>query len=193
MLVLASASPRRQETLRKLGLAFQARPTNVDETPPPGMRPRDVARTLARRKLDACKTGPGEWALAADTLIELNGVVIGQPRDDADAKAILARLAGKTHQVHTAVALRTPAGKVHEATASAQVTFAKMRPEDIAAYVATGEPRGKAGAYAVQGGAAAFIERLEGDVGTVVGLPTTTTLRLLSGAGFPLPHTTGSG
>lgn len=189
MLVLASASPRRAETLRKLGLEFTQCAPDVDEALPPELGPMEGARLLARAKADEVAGSVAEgWVLGADTIVYHDGEALGKPTDAKHALAMLLRLQGSAHEVFTGVCVvRQPGGKHWEHVERTTVRFAKVPAATLEAYVATGEPLGKAGAYAVQGIAAAFIEEVRGPVDNVVGLPVRTTLRLLGQAGYPLP------
>jgi septum formation protein len=186
MIVLASASPRRAELMRRVGLEFEVQATSVDETPPPEADATTAAVVIARRK--AAAVGPTDrFVVAADTLGEIEGEILGKPRNAGHAQAMLERLQGRTHRVVTGVVVRTPAGRFHEASASTLVTFGPLTKERIQAYVATGAPLDKACGYGIQGEARAFVERIEGDFSNVVGLPMRTLLRLLGEAGYPLP------
>lgn len=189
VLVLASASPRRTDLLGRTGLKFRVRTPEVDEVPPPGAAPRDSVLAVARRKADAVRKVVEEldFVLAADTSIVLAGRLIGKPRDAEDAKRILATLSGQTHEVLTAVVVDAPQGRRFEDVVSTEVTFAELTPEVIEAYVATGEPLGKAGAYAIQGEGRSLVAGLKGDYTNVVGLPVRRTIELLQQAGYPLP------
>lgn len=189
MLILASASPRRADTLRRLGLPFEQRPTTVDETLVAGTKARDAVAGLARRKAEAAAQQVRDgWVVGADTLIEHRDKLLGKPRDAADALAMLTRLQGSKHDVLTAVCvLRQPGLRRSEHVERSTVQFAPLGRGTLEAYVATGEPLGKAGAYAVQGIASAYILRIEGSVDNVVGLPVRPLLRLLRDAGYPLP------
>lgn len=182
-LVLASASPRRADLLRAAGYDVRVVPTHVDEDVPAGTPPARAAVDLALRKARALPEGP-EWVLAADTLIDLDGDVLGKPADDGDARRILRRLAGRAHAVHTGVAVRAPGGGVASGVETTRVTFRALTADDINDYVATGEPFGKAGAYAIQGKARAFIERIDGPEDNVIGLPMGLVARLLAESGF---------
>ncbi len=181
-LVLASASPRRRELLESLDLDFVVRPAAVDETPNPGERPRDLVRRLAREKAEA-QAEDGEWVLAADTIVVENGDVLGKPRDRDQAREMLQRLQGRWHLVLTGVALRPPDGDTLHAVESTRVLFAELTPEQINWYAATGEPDDKAGAYAVQGLGALFVDEIDGNYSNVVGLPLPTVRQLFEGAG----------
>jgi septum formation protein len=191
-LVLASASPRRRELLRSLELEFELRPVDLDETPLPD-EPADryVTRLAAEKAAAAAAAGDGrrELVLAADTTVVLDGELLGKPADAAEARWMLARIAGREHQVHTGVAL-LDAGRSDSSPLVEQVTsrvrMALLGAEDIAWYVATGEPMDKAGAYAVQGLGALFVEEIDGNYTNVVGLPLPTVLRLFARAGYDL-------
>jgi septum formation protein len=178
-IVLASASPRRAELLRAAGYSFVVDPVDIDESVLPGEAPDAHVRRLARAKAQAgADRHPEETVLGADTVVVVDGRILGKPRDAADATAMLAVLSGRVHYVYTAVAV-ADGGAVRDEVDVSAVTFAPMAPGDIAAYVASGEPRDKAGAYAIQGRAARFIERLEGSCSGVMGLPVAVVHRLL--------------
>ncbi|HET6361444.1 MAG TPA: Maf family protein [Gemmatimonadota bacterium] len=189
-LVLASGSPRRRELLERLGLAFEVMP------PPDGLEspwdgtvpPLDFAADLARRKTSAVAANrPDAIVLGADTIVVLDGAVLGKPRDEHDARAMLFRLAGREHLVHTAVAIDAPGGQEHRAASGIETTSVRFRPlevDEIAAYVATGEPLDKAGAYGIQGYGAALVESVRGCFFNVMGLPVTRVLALLAGLGW---------
>lgn len=192
--VLASRSPRRVEILRAMGVAHVTDPADLDETPLPGESPVAHAVRLARAKAEAVagRRGPGEVVLGADTTVDLDGEILGQPRDDGDARRMLRALSGRAHRVVTAVCVRVAGGALGAAGqpgASGEghdVAVVVMRPLDDALvdwYVATGEPAGKAGAYAVQGRGAALVEAVRGAQSTVVGLPVALTARLLGSHG----------
>ena len=168
-LVLASASPRRRALLERLGLAPDVRPTDADETWP-ALPVGPAAEAVAMRKAEAVDA-PGALVLAADTVVVLDGDVLGKPADEAHARATLARLSGRTHHVTTGIALRYD-GRQAVAHATTAVTFAALSDAEIAAYVATGSPLDKAGAYGIQDDAGALlVEGIEGDYFNVVGLP----------------------
>lgn len=189
MLVLASASPRRADMLRKLGLDFTQVATGLDEAMPLGTAPRDVVAQLAREKAEAAASAIREgWVLGADTLVFHAGEAIGKPAHAQDAARILERLQGQTHEVFTGLCvLQQPGGKVWQHVERSEVRLAPMSADLVRAYVATGEPLGKAGAYAVQGIAAAYVLDVRGPVDNVIGLPVRATLQLLARAGAPLP------
>ena len=183
-LVLASASPRRRELLERIGVAFEVRPADLDETPRAGEEPSTLARRLAADKARAVAAdADGAWVLGADTVVDLDGVTFGKPSDDLDAGRMLRALAGRTHRVHTGVAVSRPDGSLLTEVVTTSVTFAELSDELIAWYVATGEPADKAGAYGLQGIGAALVERIDGSVSNVLGLPLTTVRRLLGPGG----------
>lgn len=168
--VLASASPRRRELLGLIGIAHEVMPADVDESTRTGELPaayvervaRDKALTIAGRARDAL-------VVAADTTVVLGGDILAKPADAADARRMIARLAGNTHQVYTGIAV-TYAGRMESAVERVAVTFRALTDDEIAAYVATGEPLDKAGAYGIQGFGATIVERIEGDYFSVMGL-----------------------
>jgi septum formation protein len=170
MLVLASQSPRRSEILRQAGIPFVARPANVDETARPGESPEDYVKRVARDKAMAAVDAPDEIVLGADTVVVIDGEILGKPAHSADAARMLGLLAGGEHQVLTGICLRRGAEFVIDC-ARTRVWFRPLAREEIAEYVASGEPMDKAGAYAIQGLASKFIERIEGSYTNVVGLP----------------------
>jgi septum formation protein len=177
--VLASASPRRAELLQAAGFSFVVDPVDVDESVHPGETPEAHVRRLAREKAVAGSgRHPGTPVLGADTVVVLDGAILGKPRDDADARRMLAGLSGRVHQVFTGVAVARN-GQVTDAVDVSAVTMARWTDPEIAAYVASGEPRDKAGAYAIQGWASRRVERLEGSWSGVVGLPIAVVHRLL--------------
>jgi septum formation protein len=170
MLVLASRSPRRQEILANAGIPFSVRPADIDETAFPGEDPRDHVVRLAREKAAAVQARPGEIVLGADTVVVVDGEILGKPADPGDAARMLALLSGRVHEVLTGVCLRSERGLVCEAETT-RVRFVPLGPEDIDAYIRSDEPMDKAGAYAIQGLAGKFIDRIEGCYFNVVGLP----------------------
>lgn len=170
MLVLASRSPRRQEILANAGIPFSVRPADVDETPLPGEPPRDHAVRLAREKAMAVQARPGEVVLGADTIVVVDGEILGKPSSPADAVRMLALLSGRIHEVVTGVCLRSERATVCDAEVT-RVRFLPLGQEEIDGYVQSGEPMDKAGAYAIQGLAGKFIDRIEGCYFNVVGLP----------------------
>ena len=185
-LILASASPRRAEILTSLGIPFVVAPTDVPEDLLPGETAEAAARRLAAVKAEkAAERAPDSWVLAADTLVFLDGATLEKPRDDADAAAMLRRLAGREHGVVTAVHLRRGRDAGAGVAEISRVRFAPMSEAEIAWYVATGEPRDKAGAYGVQGLGARFIAEIRGSFTNVMGLPARAVYELLRGAPDP--------
>src|SRR5882672_1519040 len=172
-IVLVSASPRRADLLRRAGLEFTVRPSVVDETPFPGEAPGVLAERLALAKVLALPAlSFPALAIGADTVVAVADAVLGKPKDRAEARQMLRRLSGRVHEVTTAMALRTmPEETIHCERAVSRVTFAPMSPEEIDWYVATGEGMDKAGAYALQGIGALFIESIAGSYTNVIGLP----------------------
>jgi septum formation protein len=171
--LLASASPRRSELLAMIGVRFRATPVVVDETPRPGEGPGPLAARLAREKALAVAIPPGPaLILGADTVVVVDGTILGKPADEEEARRFVGLLAGRTHDVITAFALRAcPEETVVVETAMSRVTFAPMSEAEIAWYAATGEGRDKAGAYALQGIGALFVRSVEGSYTNVIGLP----------------------
>lgn len=171
---LASASPRRQELLRQIGLGFEAMPSDLDEVPQPGERPADyvlrVARDKARHVAARMQEQASHPVLGADTEVVLDGEILGKPRDRGHGLDMLRRLSGRTHEVLSGVCV-VHGEREYTALSVSRVTFRPLTAAEIAAYWDTGEPADKAGAYAIQGRAAAFIERLEGSYSGVMGLP----------------------
>jgi septum formation protein len=156
--------------LTQAGIDFTVRAREVDEIPRPGEAPLALVRRLAQEKAEAAWEGLDEIVLAADTVVVVDDMILGKPRDAADAAEMLRRLSGRQHMVITGICLRHPAGSIVDCE-STTVCFVSMTPEEIAAYVASGEPMDKAGGYAIQGLASKFVERIDGDYSNVVGLP----------------------
>jgi len=169
-LVLASQSPRRAELLRNAGFRFQVRVRPVEEVRRTGEAPQDYAMRLARDKANAAWEGREEIVLGADTIVLLGEQVLEKPANAEDARTMLAALSGRQHAVLTGVCLRHPSGEIVDCE-STRVWFFALEPEEIGAYVASGEPMDKAGAYAIQGLASKFVERIEGCYFNVMGLP----------------------
>ncbi len=196
-LVLASASPRRRQLLAQIGLTFRVRESDVDERPllSAAGDPEWLTRGLALAK--AMAVGRHETdalVLAADTVVVLDGEILGKPRDAVEAQAMLSRLQGRTHRVVTGVAVLDAAtGRSRTAAEETRVTLRALTPEEIAAYVAGGEPLDKAGAYAVQGLGAVLVTRIEGCFYNVVGLPLALTVDLLQDFGCAVLGRTGNG
>ena len=187
-LILASGSPRRRELLGALGLSFEVVVSDTPEPLDPSLSPESQALALAARKSRAVAAGaPGALVLGADTIVVLNGEMLGKPRDDDDAFRMLRGLSGHDHQVITGVALVDVGSSIEVASAaSTTVRFRRLSDDDIARYVASGEPRDKAGGYAIQGLGATLIAGFDGCFTNVVGLPLCETSRLLEAAGLPL-------
>jgi septum formation protein len=183
MLVLASASPRRQELLRNAGISFVVQPADVDETPGAGESARDCAERLAREKaLAVWRMRPGDVVLGADTVVVVDDAILGKPLDADDAARMLRLISGRVHSVITGVCLVKPAAGAPELGVASETTFVtvnKLSDQDIKAYVETGEPMDKAGAYAIQGMASRWIPRIEGDYSNVVGLPVALVYKML--------------
>lgn len=203
-IILASASPRRVELLRNLGLSFRVMPSDVEENFADHLSPEQVVIELAERKARAVQQSlepgqakanpspspkpspspsPSPYIIAADTIVVLGDEILGKPADKADAAAMLSRLSGRCHQVFTGVCVLH--GEQSEAQAErSNVVFRSLSPAEIACYVATDEPMDKAGAYAVQGIGAFMIERIEGCITNIIGLPVVRTLKMLRAAGL---------
>jgi septum formation protein len=174
-LVLASRSPRRAELLEAAGIPFTMAPADIDETPAPGEVPLEYVRRMAREKAAAV---PGALVLAADTIVLVDGEIMGKPSDRVEAVRMLEALSGREHEVITAVCLR----RSEETTVACETTrvqFAPMTAAEISEYVDSGEPMDKAGAYGIQGLASRYAERVEGSYSNVVGLPVALVYRLL--------------
>jgi septum formation protein len=171
MLVLASQSPRRAEILRQAGIPFTVRAASVDEAPRAGESPVDYVRRLAVLKAQAVPASDAEIVLGADTTVVVGNEMLGKPADAADASRMLALLSGRRHEVITGICLRRGDGDSFCGHAVTAVWFAALAAREIEDYVASGEPMDKAGAYAIQGLASKFIERIEGCYFNVVGLP----------------------
>jgi len=176
-IILASSSPRRSEILREAGIAFEIRSADIDERALPGESAQAMVTRLAEAK---ARTVASEIdhsmrdgiVVGADTTVELGGEILGKPRDPAHAREMLAKLSGRTHHVLTGIfLLRLSGNTTRTAVEKSAVTFAQLSEEEIAAYVASGEPLGKAGAYAIQGLAGRYIPRIEGCYFNIVGLP----------------------
>jgi septum formation protein len=181
-IVLASASPRRQELLRNAGIPFTVKPADINETPLAGESPRDCAERLAREKaLVVSQSRPQDYVLGADTIVVVDHAILGKPRDFDDARRMLRLLSGRTHAVITGICLVAPVAggkwsvastnKTQTASETTVVTMCEISDDEIREYIATGEPMDKAGAYAIQGIASRWIPRIEGDYSNVVGLP----------------------
>ncbi|HEY8370565.1 MAG TPA: Maf family protein [Thermodesulfobacteriota bacterium] len=191
-IVLASASPRRLDLLRRVGLAPEVAPADVDERLLPGEAPDAAARRLAALKADAAcrqiESGPA-FVIAADTIVAIDGQSLGKPADAAEAVAMLERLSGRTHEVHTGFVVAGAAGAAEGRRVASVVTtrvrVKRLSRAEIDGYVATGEPFGKAGAYAIQGAGAFMVTAVEGSVTNVIGLPLAEVLEALVALGGP--------
>ena len=184
-LLLASGSPRRRELLEQLGLRFAVAAPDVDETPLPGEAPVAYVQRLAVEEAHAVLAAPDTLVVAADTTVDLGGEILAKPVDAADAGAMLRRLSARTHRVHTGVAVRLGDRTVAD-TITSLVTFTPLSAEMIEWYVATGEPLDKAGGYAVQGAGGVLVQRVQGSVSNVIGLPLHTVVRLAADLGVVL-------
>lgn len=194
MLILASASPRRLDLLRQVGFdSFRVVPAEIDETPRKGEAPRDLALRLACAKA-ACVAGDnkGDFILGADTVVACGRRVLGKARDEDDVKIFLSLLSGRRHRVIGGIAVITPDGVIKKRAVETTVQFKKMLPGEIAGYAACGEGVGKAGGYAIQGRAAAFVKFISGSYSNVVGLSLYDTMQLLGGDGFFAQAASGS-
>lgn len=193
-LVLASASPRRVALLEQVGVEpFALRPASVDETPKRGERPRTLAMRLAETKAlaarDRLRREPDlqdAFVLAADTVVAIGRHILGKPEHLDEAAQSLATLSGRTHKVYTSVCLITPEDELRKRTVETRVRMKRLSRQEVDSYLACGEWRGKAGGYAIQGIAGAFIEKIVGSYSNVVGLPLIEVVGLLSSEGFPV-------
>ena len=179
--ILASKSPRRKELLGEIIPEFEIITSEADETLPESVHPREGVEILAIRKGEGvAKNNPDAIVISSDTLVELNGIPLGKPTDENDAIRMLRELSGKAHNVHTGVAVHYN-GKVFSGVASTAVYFREMTAGEIKDYVASGDPMDKAGSYGIQSGGGKFVEKIEGDYDTVVGLSLRLVKKLLSG------------
>ncbi len=187
-LALASASPRRRQLLESIGLTFDVWPADVDEAEHPGEDPVGYVERIAALKARAVVSrthGPeleDVAVLAADTTVDVDGVILAKPIDDAEAHRMLRTLSGRTHQVHTAVFGWTADGE-HATTVTTDVTFARLSDQGIGWYLSMGEHRDKAGAYGMQGAGGALVQRIDGSPSNVIGLPLAETIRVLQACG----------
>jgi septum formation protein len=168
--VLASGSPRRHELLRQIGVPFATRVPDIDESPRTDEAPADYVRRIAQEKAAAVCPAAGELVFAADTTVDIDSVILAKPVDAADAVSMLRRLSGRAHLVHTGVAVHHAGRELCEVCTSS-VEFIPLEESTIEWYVATGEPFGKAGAYAIQGAGAVLVSSVSGSVSNVIGLP----------------------
>ncbi len=189
-LILASRSPRRSELLKTLGLEFEVVPSAVEEILDPGLSPEQNALAVAREKARAvARQYTGCHVLGADTMVVLNGEIIGQPADPQDALRILQQLAGQQHRVITGVVLVDPEGREFESVVTSLVAIKTQPLQKLKAYIETGEPLDKAGAYAIQGEGSFLVESWDGSFSNIVGLPLESLRELCEQAGLPLPRT----
>ncbi|MBN7771190.1 Maf-like protein [Marinobacter daepoensis] len=185
-LILASASPRRAELLEQIGARFQVVPADIDETPHPAESAIGYVERLAREKaLAVAGSIPEAFVLGSDTSVVIDGQILGKPGAEEQARAMLRRLSGSTHQVMTAVAL-AQRNQCRSVVVTTDVTFRTLAEAEIEAYVATGEPMDKAGSYGIQGLGGIFVQELRGSYSAVVGLPLQETADLLADAGDPV-------
>lgn len=186
MVILASQSPRRSEILREMGISFRVVPSRYEEKNDRPLPPDELVRLQAEGKAEEVwrRCGGEEPVLGADTIVVLDGAVLGKPADEAEAARMLERLSGRTHEVMTGVSVFRE-GRHWSGVCVSRVTFRKMSGNEIRDYIATGEPMDKAGAYAVQGLGRKFVEQVDGSVSNVIGLPKELTEELLRRAGEP--------
>ena len=186
-LVLASASPRRRELLERIGYAVEVEPANADESVRENESPADCALRLAAAKAGAVASNrSGVWVLGADTVVALGLQLLGKPADERDATSMIERLAGREHEVITGVRLIAPDGRDTRRAVTTAVRMRDLSSAEIESYIASGEWRGKAGGYAIQGLAGRFVVSINGSTSNVVGLPLYETCALLGGLGFPV-------
>ena len=184
-LILASQSPRRRELLGLTGLDFTVRVADIDETMDADKAPFDEVARVSRMKAQAVARKPGDVVIAADTIVVCGGKVLGKPRNEDDAFRILSLLSGRDHEVMTGMTvLRGDEIVTH--TEVTKIHFRQLHPDEIRAYIATGEPMDKAGAYGIQGGAALFADQMEGDYYNVMGLPVCRLAMILRSFGLPI-------
>jgi septum formation protein len=184
-IILASASPRRAELLRKIGLRFEVRPVNIPEVPTDGEKPVDFALRMAKEKALKGRRGDNELAIGCDTVVVVGGAILGKPGNAAEAREMIKQLSGREHYVITAVAVAGERLLVD--FAQTIVEFEPLDDRTIDRYIATGEPMDKAGAYGIQGKAAAFVRRVDGPYDNVVGLPVDLLTCLLAELGYRIP------
>lgn len=194
-LVLASASPRRVELLAQVGIVpDEIVPADIDETPLNREAPGPLAKRLALAKGQAVAADrPDDWVLSADTVVGVGRRILGKPETEHEARKFLQILSGRRHRVHGGVSLAAPGGRVSSRLVVTSVLFKRLEKPEIDAYLACGEWQGKAGGYAIQGAAGAFVRGITGSYFNVVGLPLYETLSLLRGSGFISPSQTSSG
>ena len=185
VLRLASASPRRRQLLELIGVPHVVSPADIDETPAPGEPANHYVMRLAREKAETTWRQERDLpVLGSDTTVVIGEQILGKPESEADAVSMLTRLSGRTHQVHTGIALRMPDGREFLGISTTQVQFAHLDEAQLRAYWASGEPQGKAGAYAIQGLGAVFVSNITGSYTGVMGLPLYETAEMLRAAGI---------
>ena len=184
-LILASQSPRRRELLGLAGLDFLVRVADIDETMDPGKAPFDEVARVSRMKAMAVSRDQGDVVIAADTIVVCEGQVLGKPRDEEDAFRILSLLSGRSHEVMTGMTVLKD-DEIITHTEVTKIHFRDLLPGEIRAYIASGEPMDKAGAYGIQGGAALFADQMEGDYYNVMGLPVCRLAMILRSLGLPV-------
>ena len=185
-IILASASPRRRDLLSSLGLDFEVYATDADESAPEGVTPAELVAILARRKAEAALARCHDVIIvAADTVVSIDGVVLGKPQDDCDAARMLRMLSGRKHTVYTGVCVAAAGDCVTE-TVATDVYMRRLSDDEMWNYIRTGEPRDKAGAYGIQGLGGIFVTRIEGEYFNVTGMPKEATARLLSHLGVDI-------
>ena len=183
--ILASASPRRHDLLANIGVRFVVRQPDIDESPLEGESPVAYVTRLAATKAAAVAAAPDDLVIAADTTVDLDSRILGKPADDREAASMLRSLSGRTHHVHTGVAVCRNGVELVEACTTL-VTFVPLDEAAIQWYISTGEPMGKAGAYALQGAGASLVSRVEGSVSNVIGLPMHVLVQLATRSGVEL-------
>ena len=184
-LILASQSPRRRELLGLTGLDFVVRVADIDETMSPGKAPFDEVARVSRLKALAVERTPEDVVIAADTIVVCGGEVLGKPWDEEDAFRILSLLSGRSHEVMTGMTVLR-GNEVITHTEVTKIHFRRLHPAELRAYIASGEPMDKAGAYGIQGGAALFADQMEGDYYNVMGLPVCRLAMILRSFGLPV-------
>ena len=184
-LILASQSPRRRELLGLTGLPFVVRAADIDETMDSGRAPFEEVARVSRLKALAVERERDDVVIAADTIVVCGGTVLGKPRDEADAFRILSLLSGRDHEVMTGMTV-VKGDEIVTHTEVTRIHFRELHPEEIRAYIASGEPMDKAGAYGIQGGAALFADQMEGDYYNVMGLPVCRLAMILRSLGLPI-------
>ncbi len=186
-LILASSSPRRKELLENLRLSFEVHSSNVDERFPPDLPPHEIVMELAKRKAQyVAEIFPDSYVIGSDTIVVLDGKILGKPQDPQEAAKMLRTLSGRTHHVYTGVAIFSPETHVTFFDKT-EVVFWELTDEEIENYVKSGEPLDKAGAYGIQGLGSLLVKKINGDYFSVVGLPVSRTARELRKLGYPLP------